>query len=83
MAKFNVDSPEVIEKLKEFELKSYKRLPCHHYNTGHCIAEIFDTDEDDDFFDVEVIWGIDNDDTNTELWTMDKETLEIDEFFEE
>lgn len=81
--KFKVDAQEVIDKLKEFELNSFKRLPCHHYNSGYCEAQIFEDDEEDDYFDIEIIWGIDREDINTELWTMDKETLEIDEFFEE
>ena len=82
MKKFNVDSIEVIEKLKEFELTCFKRLPSHHYSSGHCEAQIFDN-EDDDIFDIEIIWGIDRDDVNTELWSMDNETLEITEFFEQ
>lgn len=81
--KNKVDSPEVIAKLKEFEAISFKSLPCHHYNTGYCEAEIFEQDEEDDFFDIEIVWGIDRDDIHTDLWLMDKETLEITKFFEE
>ena len=83
MKKYKVTDQIVIDALKNFEAITYKRLPCHLFDDGYCEAEIFEYDEDDEFFDIELIWGIHKDDVNTDLYLMDKVTLDITEFFEE
>ena len=80
MKKYKITDKEVIEALNKIELQELYNTGMKHINGGFTEAKIFDYD--DDYFDVELIWG-EQDMGNgrsyvhKEQYKMNRKTLEI------
>jgi len=75
-----VDDPAVIDALDRFEAVTVNTTGIRNISGGFAHAEIYDYD--DEFFDIELKWGIQSDvedEVNTENYKMDRFTLEITE----
>lgn len=75
---YKSDDKDVIDKLHEFEWETLNDTGVRHISGGFAEADIFDYD--DEYFDIELKWGIQSDCENvchTEQYKMDRKTLEI------
>jgi len=75
---YNIDDLEVKNELDKLEQNTIYDTGIKNISGGFANADIFDYDED--YFDIELKWGIQNDCENnvhTEQYKMDRETLEI------
>ena len=73
---FLIDDEQVIQALQELENETYNSTGIRYSSGGFASADIFDFDED--YFDVQLKWGVQNDCENTvhtENYTMDRLTL--------
>lgn len=78
MSKHNIDSKEVKKALDEFERKTVYETGVRMISGGFATADIFDYDNE--YFDIELKWGVQNDvenRVNTEQYKMNRTTLEI------
>ena len=75
---FDIDCQEVKDALYEFEKETQLDVGVKNLSGGFASANIFDYD--DNYFDIELKWGVQNDvenRVNTEQYKMDRFTLRI------
>jgi len=75
---YEMGSKEVKKALNNFELETELTTGVRKICGGFVVAKIFDFD--DEYFDFELRWGIQNDCediVHTEQWKMNRRTLEI------
>ncbi len=75
---YKITSKEVSERLQKFENHTVFDTGVRDVSGGFATADIFD--QDDEYFDIELKWGIQSDVENnvhTEYYKMDRKTLEI------
>lgn len=78
--KYNIDSPEVIKILDDFEFRTLHEVGVANISGGFCTVDLFDYDNE--YFDIEVKFGVQSDCQNyveTEQYIMNRETLEIED----
>jgi hypothetical protein len=75
---FRIDDKAVVKALESFEWETICDTGIKNISGGFAKAEIFDLDED--YFDVELKWGVQSDcedEVHTEQYKMDRLTLLI------
>ena len=78
--KFLIDDKQVKDVLKDFENETEKDMGLDRISGGFAVADIFNYDED--YFDIELKYGIQSDCENnvtTEQYKMDRLTLKIED----
>lgn len=77
---FNITDEEVKKALDNFEYETLRETGLHRISGGFAVADIFDYD--DDYFDIELRYGVQSDcenDVTIEQYTMDRVTLKIED----
>jgi len=75
---YNITDTEVKDALDKLEINTLYETGVKWLSGGFATAEIFNYD--DEYFDIELVWGVQNDcenRVNTEQYIMNRYTLEI------